>query len=266
MCKSKSMCIMLTVNILLLGMGIALTAVAAMVKTHRETLVSNAHISASDVDAVMPADDVNVAIAGGCFLMFVGLVGIVGACNHEGTCGKILLCVYSLFMVLVIVLEIAAFALIVVLSKRLDDFSSDVSQKNLDEVNEKIMGFVNSTRCACCEKTWTVGTCNPMDAGDEIGSDACNLLKDIVSEANCASNQAFSKPVVDWINNRLKAVSIFSIVVAVIQLFTLCASCCLMCRSKKEKDTFQPAGPGSYQNPQPIGSGAAAQGQQVIYA
>lgn len=265
MCKSKSFCIMMTVNVLLFGLGIALTAVAAMVKTHRTDLVSNAHISENDVNEVMPADAVNVALAGGCLLLVVGLIGIIGACKHEGTCGKIMLCLYSLFMLIVIVLEIAAFALVVVITNRLDDFSSHVSKNDLSKVNGKIMGFVNETRCACCTPAWTVGTCDATTAGDQAGSDACKLLKDIVTEANCASNQAFTKPVVNWINARLKAVSIFSIVVAVIQLCTLCAACCLMCRGKKKKDDFQPAGPGSYQNPQPIGSGAP-QGQQVVYA
>lgn len=267
MCKSKSFCIMLTVNLLLLGLGIALTAVAGLVKTHRTALVNNAHISSADVDEVMPASDVNVALAGGCLLLFVGLVGIVGACKAEGAFGKVLLCVYSLFMLVVIVLEIAAFGLIVVITNRLDDFSSDVSsgnQEKLEKANAKIMGFVNDTRCACCEASWTTGTCGPK-AGDQAGSDACKLLKDIVSEANCANNKAFTKPVVDWINARLKAVSIFSLVVAIIQLCTLCAACCLMCRKKKSQDDYQPAGPGSYQNPQPIGSGAA-KGQQVVYA
>lgn len=265
MCKSKSFCVMLTVNLLLLCLGIALTVVAGLVKTNRQTLVEHAHISEADVNEVMPASDVNVALAGGCLLMFVALVGVVGACKSEGAFGKILLCLYSLFMVVVIVLEIAAFALIVVITNRLDDFSNDVSANKLDQVNTKIMGFVNDTRCACCDPAWTMGTCGAK-AGEESTSDACKLLKDIVSEANCASNQAFTKPVVNWINSKLRAVSIFSIVVAVIQLCTLCASCCLMCRKKKERNDFQPAGPGSYQNPQPIGSGAAAQGQQVVYA
>jgi len=246
------------------GLGIALTAVAGLVKTHRTSLVENAHISSADVNEVMPASDVNVALAGGCLLMIVGLVGIVGACKSEGTCGKILLCIYSLFMIVVIVMEIAAFGLVIVVSNRLDDFSGEVGKKDLATVNQKITGFVNDTRCACCDPAWTMGTCG-TNAGSEVGSEACKLLKDIISQTNCATTETFTKPVVSWINARLKAVSIFSIVVAVIQLCTLCAACCLMCRKKKkQEDYYVPAGPG-YQNPQPVGSGAA-QGQQVVYA
>lgn len=249
-------------------LGVALTVVAGLVKTHRQDLIDKAHISEEDINAVMPADDVNVAIAGGCLLMVVALVGCCGARKYEDGCGKALLCVYSLFMFVVIVLEVVAFAAVIVLTGTLDDFSSDVTKGvNTTKLNQKINNFVNDARCACCPKSYTGSSCTDPDAGNQAGSDACNLLSDIINEDNCESNKAFTKPVVDWINARLRAVGIFSLVVAIIQLCTLCASCCLLCRGKdKKKDQFQPAGPGNYQNPQPIGSGAAQPGQAVTYA
>mmetsp|Transcript_63488 Transcript_63488/g.128851 ORF Transcript_63488/g.128851 Transcript_63488/m.128851 type:complete len:275 (+) Transcript_63488:241-1065(+) len=270
-CRSKSTCIMYTVNIVLLALGIALTALAGIVKTHRSELIEKTNISASDIDAVMPADDVNMAIAGGCLLMVVALVGVCGARMYEGACGKTLLCIYALFMLVVIVLEIAAFAMVIVLTGHLDDFNSDVtSNKQVKQADKAILNFVNDTRCFCCPKSYTVTasevTCNPSTAGQDADTSACGLLKDIVTEANCANNKAFTKPVVNWINARLRVVGIFSIVVALIQLCTLCASCCLLCRGKQKKqDAFQPAGPG-YQNPQPVGSGAAQSGKPVMYA
>lgn len=265
-CRSKSTCIMYTVNLLLLLLGIALTVVAALVKTHRSDLIEKTDISASEIDAVMPADDVNVALAGGCLLMVVALVGVCGARMYEGACGKTLLCLYSLFMLVVIILEFVAFIAVIVLTGTLDDYSSDVANnKNVKQLDEQIQKFINATRCSCCQKDWALG-CG-ANAGKFNGNDACNLIKDITEvEANCASNDAFTKPMVDWINKRLRAVGIFSLVVALIQMCTLCASCCLLCRGKKkQQDNFQPAGPGAYQNPQPVGSGVAG-GQPVSYA
>lgn len=271
-CRSKSTCIMYTVNIVLLALGIALTAVAGIVKTHRSELIEKTHISASDVDAVMPADDVNMAIAGGCLLMVVALVGVCGARMYEGACGKTLLCIYALFMLVVIVLEIVAFAFVIVLTGHLDDFNSDVASDA--RVDTTIMNFVNDTRCFCCPKSYTVSTvanstvatCNPLTAGQDANTTACGLLKDIITPPHCANSKEFTEPIVKWINARLRAIGIFSIVVAFIQLCTLCATCCLLCRGKKKKqDAFQPAGPG-YQNPQPVGSGAAQSGQPVMYA
>lgn len=272
-CKSKSTCIMYTVNLLLLTLGIALTALAGVVRTHRSELIEKTNISASDIDAVMPADDVNMALAGGCMLMVVALVGVCGARMYEGACGKTLLCVYSLFMLVVIILEIVAFVMVVVLAGHLDDFSSGVqNNKQVAQADKAIHNFVNDTRCFCCPASYTnipgaTPTCNTATAGQDASSSACELLKDVISAENCKNDKAFTAPVVNWINSKLRTVGIFSIVVAVIQLCTLCAACCLLCRGKdKKQDTFQPAGPGAYQNPQPIGSGAAQAGQPVMYA
>lgn len=273
-CKSKSTCIMYTVNLLLLAMGVALTVVAGLVKTHRSELIAKTNISESDINSVMPADDVNVALAGGCLLMVVALVGVCGARMYEGKCGKTLLCLYSLFMMVVIILEIAAFAMVIVLTGTLDDFSSKVQDNaQVKKADQAIQNFVNDTRCFCCPPSYTnvagkIPTCNSTTAGHDKDTSACGLLKDIVNKDNCANNQAFTKPVVTWINARLRVVGFFSIIVAVIQLCTLCAACCLLCRSKDRRNdqSFQPAGPGAYQNPQPVGSGVAQAGQPVVYA
>lgn len=265
-CKSKSTCIMYTVNLLLLALGIALTTVSGLVKTNRQAFIEKADISESDIDAVMPAEYVNLALAGGCLLLIVSLVGVCGARMYEGACGKTLLCIYSLFMLVVIIVEIVAAIVVLVLVGTLDKFSSDVQDNaNVQKVDQQIWRFVNDTRCACCDPAYTTGTCGP-NAGKYAGKSACELIDDITTQGNCANNKAFTQPIVDWINGKLKAVGIFSIVVALIQVCTLCASCCLLCRGKdKKKDDFQPAGPGTYQNPQPVGSGAAA-GQPVSYA
>jgi len=257
--RERNVCIPTHASLhMLQALGIALTVVAGLVKTHRTDMVENINLSEDDINEVMPASDVNVALAGGCLLMIVGLVGIVGACKHEGKLGKVLLCVYSLFLLVVIVLEIAAFALVMVVTKRLDDFSNDVGANKLEKINKKVMNFVNDTRCACCKANWTGMTCGP-NAGSKADSDACSLLDDIVTQQNCPTNKAFTKPIVDYVNKRLRAVSVFALVVAIIQIITFCAACCLICKRKKDQQNASNAQPAQNQ-------GGAQKGQNVVYA
>lgn len=249
-CKSKSTCILYTVNTLLLLLGVGLAAIAGVVKTHRADLVNNIPgVTADDVAEVMPASAANVGLAGGVLLLVVSIVGLCGARHYDAACGKMLLIVYALFLLAVTALEIAAVGVAFALTGTL----SKINNEKVDQVDAKIMKFFNATYTACCP------------GGTAVDSQGCKLLSKVVAD-NCGNLNDFKAGMVKFLQGRLRMVGIFAIVVVVIQLATLCSTCCLICRGKDKEEAKAASNPayyaeGAYQPP----AGGAATAQPVQY-
>lgn len=250
-CKSKSTFILYTVNVLLLLLGIALAAVAGVVKGHQADLANKIPgVTPDDVNAVMPPAAANVGLAGGVLLLVVSIVGLCGARHYDAACGKMLLIVYALFLFAVMALEFVVVGVAFGLTAKLSKYADNAK---VDSADAQIEKFMNETFRACCP------------GGSAANSQGCKLLSKVVAD-DCQNFGTFKQGLVKFVNARLRMVGIFAIVVAVIQLATLCSTCCLICRRGDKKDEEAAQNPayyadGAYKPP----AGGAAVAQPVQY-
>lgn len=257
-CKSKSTFIMYTVNLALLLLGIVVAATAGVTLSHRGDLLAKFPAYAN----VVPAVNMQLGLAAGILLVVVGICGLCGAKNYESCGGKIFLILYILFLLIVLAIEIAAAAMMFALSTSLTNFSVAGKDVDTSDFKNEVNKLSTQAYDLCCNATTHAVNANKQ---------GCKLISDVLSTDTCASKDAFTKKLLDFIKGRVKVVGIVTIVVAVVQFFTLIASCCLLCRGKDEKKDQQRQNNGGYYNqgdyvpPASQRNGAVPVGQAATY-
>eukprot|EP00441_Pelagodinium_beii_P020160 CAMPEP_0197666850 /NCGR_PEP_ID=MMETSP1338-20131121/64175_1 /TAXON_ID=43686 ORGANISM="Pelagodinium beii, Strain RCC1491" /NCGR_SAMPLE_ID=MMETSP1338 /ASSEMBLY_ACC=CAM_ASM_000754 /LENGTH=266 /DNA_ID=CAMNT_0043245963 /DNA_START=66 /DNA_END=866 /DNA_ORIENTATION=+ len=262
-CKSKSTCIMFTVNLLLMLVGLLITIVAGITHAHQSHLLENFPEAAN----IVPIAGTNVALGGGVILLVVSIIGLCGAANYEGCCGKLFLILYIFILLAVLIVEVVAVGILFALANRLGDFRSSSTNKYVNQFNGQVANFTEQVYDKCC-----------MDSTADAQSDeGCKLIFELVSKSSCSSKDTFQNDLVAVFTHRMRVVGGVSIAVAIIQLFTFCASCCLLCRcadsndkQRQHQDLEAQRNAQYYQPPaQPVAGVAqpgVASGAQISYA
>ena len=128
---------------------------------------------------------------------------------------------------ILLILEIIAIAGVFVLAGKMSTFE-EKSPGTYDSFETKVKNFTNTAYARCC----------PNGAPD-LTKSGCSLIEPILTTDSCANDQEFVKAFVKWVNGNLMLVGAFTVVLAIVQICTFYASCCLLCRRYKQDQ--QPA-------------------------
>lgn len=265
---SKSQFILYVVNFVFFVLGLALTSVAGIVLTHHKELLNNVTVegqSASDYGQRVINAGTIVSLCTGIGLMCMGLLGCWAARNFDRGMAKCVLLLYSLLAFITFVLALSGGVVEMVLSHELTTYSNvdSSSVKAADrELYDQLVKLSNQTYVKCCEGG------KPAAALTK----GCQLIEKGVLDVagTCDSPDAFRATFFTYLAHKLKPLGIFSIVLTVVAFFTLCASCCLVWRSRKPEERAPladaEAGRGQYYNAGSYAPPSAQTGSQVRYS
>lgn len=165
----------------------------------------------------MPVDAVIPLIIAGVVLIAISLLAMVGAACAERKAGRALLYAYGSLMAIIIILEVAAAAAVLVGARSLQD---DAARAEISSGSEVDM-WINSTYNDCCNAT--IGAPLPPSRAQTCWVPAAT---DIVTAATCASVLLFKTRLLDWLTRHLTPIGAVALSFAGIQLFAVCATCC----------------------------------------
>lgn len=264
---SKSQIILYAVNFIFFVLGLALTSVAGILLSHHRELLDNVTVdgkNAGDYGQKVINAGTIVSLCTGIGLMVMGLLGCWAARNFDRGLAKCVLLMYSLLAFVTFVLALSGGIVEMVLTHELTTYSdagsSDVKAADR-ELYDQLVKFSNQTYTRCCEGGKPMATLTK----------GCQLIqKGVLDQSgSCATPAAFRDTFFTYLANKLHPLAIFSVVLSVVSFFTLCASCCLVWRSRepaKRPLADAEAGRGQYYNAGSYAPPAAQTGSQVRYA
>ena len=165
----------------------------------------------------------------GASVLFVALAGCCGAAKGSGGCGKFFLFIYSFVVMVIIVAELAAGAVVLAQAGKLGALQKqDATKKVVGDFDKAVDAFVNKTYAECCKDHKLNDqdvVCKAIGAGLDTADANTNPCKDA---------DTFRQDAIKFLQKYMQPIGIGMIVVAAIEVFCLFAACHVMCHARKE--------------------------------
>lgn len=171
------------------------------------------------VSEFIPDAGIYPVLTAGVVLTAIGVGGIWGVCAKKGVLRRCFLIAYGLIISVLIIAEMGGAIGLFVATGDIHDFKFE------NQVHNGFTRVVNQTYFDCCNATTHV----PLDPAPNCGiPDATNL----VTDADCASQSAWTDAVGHYLRTIIIPVAIASVTLAVIQTISLCAVCYVAGRAR----------------------------------
>jgi hypothetical protein len=228
--------LLIFINVLFFLIGIGLITCGALALTNLNTLF------AVQDQQILNTAAIWAIIIFGVVVLFTAIAGCCGAMQGGEKCGKCFLTIYSIIIFLVMLAEIGVGITVLLLAGKLgalgDELDKNKDVNNVkDEVEKQIITYASKLYTTCCA---------PSNSTDF----ACDTFKTAYATDNpsksdlCASYDPSKQPedqpgfvdfvqaIVAWLKGYVNPAGIACIVLAVIELLMLIASCHVMCHAK----------------------------------
>lgn len=198
--KNLSMFVLLLVNFILLVVGCAMAGAGAWaVKNHK-------HFA-----AVVPAEGIYIFMATGGALLLLSILGMVGALKRKSWWARCFLYIFAIIMVLVIIIEVAAAALIFKTAGKL----SKVKNQEVNIATNEIDRFINDTMYACCDNY----------PGGNSKDVACKWIPaKLLDPFHCEDFKKFKQGIISYLSSRMKPLAIICASITVVEMLCVWAA------------------------------------------